>query len=842
MAKSSRSLFDSCSGTEWWSASAQPAPFVRPLLQLVGNTPLADLRTRRERLARASAGLEISPPGAPGDSPAGRHPLDVLPRVIPPAEWELIRQGVLQRARAFNLFIRDIYSEQHILRNRTIPHPVVLRDPTFLREMCGLALPQRDLITFGAFDLTRSPEGEWLVLENHLSLPFGAGYALQNRRLLRQIFPEVFESLHPQPVSAFSTRLVEALRSLSPEKEPHIVLLHDVEPGDEYFEESFLARRMGVAMAKPADLLVRDSQVFLKTIGGLEKVDVLYRRVRSTSLDPVAFGSTHMSGIPGLMSCLRRGSVVVANAPGSGVADNKALLRHADALIRFYLREEPLLRSVPTFNCGDPDQADHVRLHRRELVLKPTQSFDAVRHYCHHILRLQGIDSVERLFEIHPQFVVAQPARILGRCIHFNGSRFAPKSFILRTFFLSGDTPEVMPGGFSFHPGEQDAARQGLCKDTWIPAASRRAAGAAAAHRDEPPATTREYRMVSRTAESVYWMGRYLERAENTARMLTVLESVRWEELGQSAQESFWPLWQAVAEATGQTRFSGLDKPPRNLNDLTRDLVTNRNDPASLVSCLAAARTNALLIREYLAPEVWSCLFQFWESLDSALHTVGHDRAALQEILQRAVDESARFHGTMDRNMPRDDGWFFYRAGLLMERALGTNTILGHVLGRCILTSSDPREEDPDLTALLRLLGSLDAYRREFRARAQIGLVARLLWQNTETPSSLAFCCQELLRVFSEVDRLVHTPSSAQVVRRTEALALHLASLPLDRMFPRTAHETELTSATRGPALLTFKNRFERESARLAGEFSALHQTLEDTFLNHQITLAPAPA
>jgi uncharacterized circularly permuted ATP-grasp superfamily protein len=295
----------------------------------------------------------------------------LLPRVIAAHEWALLERGLIQRARAFNAYIADIYGPQRILHDRGVPHEIVLSDPAFHRQLIGLPIRDNLYAPLVAVDLVRDAAGGWQVLENHFSTPFGIAYVLQSRRMLAQAFPELFATVDVAPVAPFAAQLAELLRTRSPRPNPHAVLLCRGEDNQSYFEESFLARSLGIAMVQPGDLLVRESRVFLKTIRGLEQVDVIYRRIESSSIDPIAFGQSRFQGVPGLVNCVRKGTVAIVNAIGSGVADNRAILRYSDQIILYYLREKPLLKTVPTFTCRDVDQAAHVRHNLASMVLKP---------------------------------------------------------------------------------------------------------------------------------------------------------------------------------------------------------------------------------------------------------------------------------------------------------------------------------------------------------------------------------------------------------------------------------------------------------------------------------------
>jgi len=833
--------------TEMGGPGGLPLSHLRPLWDLLGRFSPGDLRERQARLQSLSNELGIHFRRSDlRQSDETNWQLDILPRVIDPAEWAALEAGILQRGRAFSLFVADIYGQQAILRERVLPHSLIFDDPTFFWECLGLPQPRQGAIVTGAVDLARDRQGRWFVTQNHFSTPVGASFAIQHRRMLTQAFPEIFQTLDIRPVSPFSTGLVEALSSLSPRPNPRIVMLARGDSPDAWFEESFLARRMGVAMVKPADLLVRGDRVFLKTIAGLEKIDIIYRRISSASLDPIAFGTPGAQGIPGLLNCVRAGSVIIANAPGSGIADNKALLPYSDAIIRYYLNEEPLLETAATYHCADRDQREFVRDHLDTILLKPI----------HRDLELAdaSVSSPEaytarmlRLLDEQPELVVGQPyidASVLPR---FEDGRFLTRPAYLRAFVLLGDSPNVMPGGLTRQAAAEDphlriADLAGGAKDTWIPAspASRRAPRRTALPAAE--AASRTFRIGSRVAESLYWIGRYCERAEHTARMIRVMEEVGWAQLDRRQRLNIWPLWQAIATATGQEDVLAIGEPPADISDLTAKLVIDNVDPASLLSCIRFARANAGDIREFITPEVWIVLNRFASVLEKSPPQGRLIRTGqIADVCQYCIDEIACLHGTITRTMPHDDGFQFWRAGMMIERAISTVTLLDIALTSAI-THSDPSTPlDPDLTLLLRLLGSLDAYQREYRARTHLAPVAELLLKSEETPSSLAFSCAEASAALRHLLKTLRAPRYRRPLVQLEQLRLHVRHLRTATLFPAPALEADHAPSLRAQNLEKMRRRFQKEIHHITARLTTLHELIEDTFFSHQNPAATAP-
>jgi uncharacterized circularly permuted ATP-grasp superfamily protein/uncharacterized alpha-E superfamily protein len=799
-----------------------------------------ELRLRQARIEKAAGEMgfhfSIRETNLREDTQAWK--LDLIPRIVRSEEWDTLSAGLIQRARAFNAFLVDIFDEQRILRERVIPYEVVLGDSAYLRECFRLPVAENNYLLIGATDLVRTNDGRWHVSHNHYSTPVGISYILQHRRMLTQAMPELFQEFPVQPISSFSTQLVESLAALSPQPNPHIVLLSRADSNEGYFEESFLARRMGIALVRPADLLVRDSQVFLRTVAGLERIDVIYRRTGSGSIDPIAFDSAGFRGVPGLVNCVRKGTVAVSNALGCGLADSKALLRYSDSIIRFYLNQEPILPTLPTYHCSDRDQLEYVLQNLDAMVLKPV-------HRDRETPRL--IASFERdmhtLLKKNPAEIVAQPATLTSTYPRLDGDQLIPASVYFRAFVLLGRNPYVMPGGLTRFSMEKEAQNQlgdnaRGSKDTWILAAKKPKASL------QPPSLrfvsrVRDFAVSSRVAEQLYWIGRYIERAENTARMLRVLEEARWDDLGAIGQGGVWPLWRAIALATGHEDVPETKAEMTDTLPLSRSLLLSGQDPASIRNCVRAAHNNAQSIREFITPEFWTVLNRLEERFLMAPEPKQVRRAQLRDFAQQVVDEISCLNGTAQRTMPHDDGWQFFKLGTFLERGICTITVLENVLPQAAALEALQPEENPDLTTLLRLLGSLDAYRREFRARAYANHVAELLWKNEETPSSLAFCSRNMIFTLESIVGQRDGWNNLPIVVSVRSLLDHLRSLNGAAMFPQPNLDSDNIVAKSASAHAQMQNRIEKQSALLREKLEKVHQLLEDAFFSHQEGLAP---
>lgn len=817
-----------------------------PIVELFRECSKADLVQRQRRLNRAieELGLQFSDV-APRRAGGNPWRLDLFPLSIDVPTWQRISRGVVQRALAFNALAQDLYTEQAILRDKVIPHDLVLRDPAFLRELSGIEVPYGEYSQFGAFDLVDAGEGDWQIIEHHMGTPFGVSHVLQNRRILSQVFPELYERADVAPVAGFSTYLLEMLRAQSEKKNPHVLLLTHGRPGQAYFEEAFIARHMGISIAQPGDLLVRDSQVYLKTIRGLELVDVIYRRVESSALDPIAVPHASARGVPGLMNVWRQGNVAIVNAPGAGVADNRGLLRYSDRIIARYRNESPVLRSVETYHLSDVDQLDYFNEQAERLVLKPLQDHDRIWKLCgerpsKRPPSLERPPSLARLARRKPEYFVAQHLPEPASLPQFKDGEFTANGAYLRVFYILGKEPIVLPGGMAQQKMQRPRTRRlgistdGL-KDVWVPDS----VVEEVAPKRSQSRSGKRFSISSRVAESLYWAGRYLERAENTSRQFHTLERLRWDQMARSEQRTYWPLLQAVAAATGQTDLTKKAQPPRDTLALSKSLLLDAKEGASVRSCIRNARNSLENVREIISPECREVL----EDISLFLNQAGKrtvTRGRLAQLCEGLVSEVARFNGTAERTMPHDDSWQFFRVGVFFERGVGTLALLKVAMPRILETYHESDEESTDLTALLRLLGSLDAYRREFRSRAYIDRILSLLLKGRHVPSSVNFCLRNLDYAIGTLAGGGQRRIGEDIRREIGRLLGDLEHFPLaQERFGEVerldAGETEFTvsAKTKKHAAVAF--------ADLSKQLESLHERIEDIFFSHQDVFTKEP-
>lgn len=402
-------------------------------------------------------------------------PFDLIPRVISARTWDTVERGLLQRVTALNLFLSDIYSEQRIVKEGRIPDAMVFGTTGYLDELRGIVPREGVYVHIAGIDLIRGAGGEFLVLEDNLRTPSGVSYVLENRAVMKRVFPGVFRRSKVRTIDSYPARLGDTLMSVSPPApaDSRIVLLTPGSYNSAYFEHSFLARQMGCDLVQGSDLFVHDRRVYVKTTAGPQRVDVIYRRIDDDFLDPTVFREESVLGVPGLIGAYAAGNVTLANAPGNGVADNKAIYPFVPEMIRFYLDEEPILGQVPTFICARDTERQHVLENLSSMVVKAVDGCGGYGMLFGPTASRPEIDEFADKIRATPEGYIAQPIVELSTVPTWVDGEAAPRRVDLRPFVLSGQSSWVLPGGLTrvaLNAGSYvvNSSQGGGSKDTWV--------------------------------------------------------------------------------------------------------------------------------------------------------------------------------------------------------------------------------------------------------------------------------------------------------------------------------------------------------------------------------------
>jgi uncharacterized circularly permuted ATP-grasp superfamily protein len=460
---------------ELFIAPGKPRPEAMLLVEKINSLSLEEL-LRRQQAAQTALMKLGATFNVYGDSQGTERifPFDVIPRIVSAQEWKVLETGLKQRIYALNCFIADIYDEQKIIKDGVIPVEMIASASRFLSPCIGLKPPGGIWCHITGTDLVRDRSGEWYVLEDNLRCPSGISYVLENRQVMKNSFPELFAQMGIQPVDGYASHLLDALLTLAPTvPEPNVVVLTPGIYNSAYFEHSFLAQQMGVELVEGRDLVVSDGYLQMRTTKGLKRVDVIYRRIDDDFIDPKVFRSDSLLGVPGLIEVYRQGRVAIANAPGTGIADDKAIYAYVPKMIKFYLGEEPILQNVPTYICEDEKERAHVLENLDKLVVKSANESGGYGMLIGPHATEEKRQEFAQLIQENPRNYIAQPTLSLSRVPTIVGDRFEGCHVDLRPYIIYGQDIYVHPGGLTrvaLKKGSLvvNSSQGGGSKDTWV--------------------------------------------------------------------------------------------------------------------------------------------------------------------------------------------------------------------------------------------------------------------------------------------------------------------------------------------------------------------------------------
>jgi uncharacterized circularly permuted ATP-grasp superfamily protein/uncharacterized alpha-E superfamily protein len=745
----------------------------------------AELRRRREVCERLVSEQGITY-NVYGDAHGVERPwqLDPIPLIIAPDEWRELEAGLIQRATLLNQILADCYGSQELIRTRWLSPALVFAQPDFLRPCHGIKIPGDTFLHFYAADLARSPDGRWWVMSDRTQIPTGAGYALANRLVASRILPEPFRDNHVHRLAGFFRDAQAALMKLSPRgaDNARVVMLTPGPLNETYFEQTYLARYLGYTLVEGQDLTVRDNCVWLKTLAGLERVDVVLRRVDDDFCDPLELRNDSILGVPGLVEAVRAGNVVLANALGSGLVQSPAFMSFLPGLCEHLLGETLKLPSVATWWCGQAAAREYALEHLDELIVKT--AFRTHRRAPDPDKPLSEAErgTLRRQIEFDPDLFVAQERVELSTAPTWDGSAFVPRPVGLRVFLVATDDGyRVMPGGLTRIAPDAGGRfismqRGGSSKDTWVLS-------------DTPveevsllhgAAQTIELRrtgnnLPSRLADNFFWLGRYSERADATARLLRSALRRFNPERAEVAQSLVAPLVRTL-ELQGQ--LPAISKKPelmQNAEAFEAELLAAIFDPArpgSLRRTADQLQRLATLVRDRTSNDMWRALSRLNDRLEGGGDasspipakskrgeggaTTMRDEAAQPHVmlsggatgvLNETLLGLAAFHGLARENMTRAQAWRFLDMGLRLERAVYICTLLDATL-------RSPEAENPSLLeAVLEVVDSSITFRSRYNLVATLPAVFDLVLLDDKNPRSVLFQVNQLAKHFEKLPK-----------------------------------------------------------------------------------------
>ena len=742
--------------------------------------------------------------------------LDLIPQLIAPAEWRQLEAALIQRARLFNTILADLYGPQQLLLEGLLPPALVFANPAFLRPCHGIRVPNNIYLHLHAVDLARSPDGQWWALADRTQAPSGSGYALENRIVMSRTLPETYHDCHVHRLASFFRVERETLMALAPRRadNPRVVLLTPGPYNETYFEHAYLARYLGFPLVEGGDLTVRDRRVFIKTLEGLQPVDVILRRLDDAFCDPLELRGDSFLGVAGLVEAARAGQVTVANALGSGVTETAAILAFLPGLCQQLLGEELQLPSVATWWCGQEKERQYVLDHLESLVVKRAFTGEMADPIFGMKLSAEQRIALAAKVQARPHSFVGQEQVALSAMPVWSGHKLEARPLVMRVYIgAAGDSYMVMPGGLTRVSGGPDTPivsmqSGGGSKDTWVladgPVSSLTLLAA-------PDATLKVQRPVgelpSRVADNLHWLGRYAERAEDRMRLLRCVVARLTDETAAADTPEVTALLQMLVKikflpAQFETRL-----PVRELERELLAIVFKQQQPGSLRETLLHLRRTASIVRDRLSMDTWRILHQI--QLDLRMQPVPLQLNHALPLLNRGVIDLAAFSGMEMENMTRGHGWRFLDIGRRLERSLNLLEIV-----RAALTVAVP--VTATLEPLLQIADSTMTYRRRYYAQVQLAPVLDLLLVDESNPRSLAF---QLDALRDHMERLPHDPH-APTPTREQALVAGVANKLRGASIP------DLCAATPPAELAALLGE-------LASDLRALSEALTHFFFSH---------
>lgn len=767
---SSNSTYD-----EFLDANGQARPHWETFSQALSKINFDSLNRREAQLNRSIQDNGITynlyNHSSPNDT---SWAMDMMPFLLPESEFKTIESALSQRARLLNITLNDFYARQNILQEQRVDPFLVYANPAFQRPCHGLLPPRENHIHAYAADITRAADGKWWVLSDRVEAASGLGYALENRLLLSRIFPKILKQSGAQRLNPFLQSFCSQIESLAKQNKdnPNIALLSPGPNSETYHEHSFLARNLGYTLAEGADLIVRNNRLFMKTIGGTQPVDVLLRRIDSDWTDPLEMRNDSMLGVPGLINCVRQGNLTIANALGSGFVETPAILALLPWLCRSYVGEQLEMPSVATWWCGQPSELKYVLEHLETLAIKPTFRTYESKTFFGPNLTPQELDELRNKIIAHPRDYCGQEILKSATTPVYRNKVFEARPYQLRVFLVPDDNGgwRMMPGGFARCTKDLNGINVSMTagggsKDVWV-VPDQTVPTAEINPLKEPtvakPATAqiqrRSFDLPSRTADNLFWLGRYIERAEMQTRLLRTIIALLLEEQTTEIQNACLPLIEQLIDL--ETTAEDFLDPITNQLDTSKveaciaHYLNDSENRESLVNNLIAIERTGQNLKERLSVDAWKRIFHVHQlSIEAAQLTVSIYDQESTDFLELALENLTSITGTITENMTRSQSWRFLQLGRRIERGITTAQLLSDIF------KDQTRYSDILFQGLLELCDCSITYRRRYLNTLNAIPVLDLMVFDATNPRSLIFQAENLRTL---VKQLPHASTEAR--------------------------------------------------------------------------------
>ena len=749
---------------EMWDKNGRIRPHWQNFMQAIkelGGHSLAKCRQEARRIFREN-GVSYNVYGDPHGHQR-TWDLDPIPLIISSEDWASIEDGLIQRAELMNLILSDIYGQRKLIQQGLLPAELIFGHEGFIRACDHFRQPTGIELHDFAVDLARGPDGRMWVLRDYAQSPAGIGYALENRTVMSRIMPQFFQAGHIHRISFFFRTLRAGLASLSTRRteQPRIVVLTPGPYSELYFEHAYLASYLGYPLVQGDDLAVREGHVWLKTLDGLQPVEVIIRRLNDRFCDPLELAEDSLLGVAGLLQAAREGNVVIVNPLGSSILENPGLIPFLPSISRYYLGCDLKLPSAATWWCGQPSECSYVVENIHKIVIKPIhRAYNSTSFFGAHATKDECEEMKKRILS-RPHLYVGQQQVSFSTAPCLIKGKIEPRHTAIRTFVTSHEGRfHVMKGGLSRSARERGVAGpsrhcDNISKDTWIMATRpERHVSLWLQPTNDELAIERSGMLASRAAENLYWTGRYAERLEGTARILrtVTMQMNRAEESGNETHQQLIVLLQQTMTAVTET-FPGFlgDHPlsPADAATELRSVMVDENRMGSISNLLGLLTASAYMVRDRWSIDNWRVLDgikNHWRNVQSNAHS--HMISAEYE-LDELITSLAAFMGLNMESMTREPGWLMLDAGRRIERAVW----LIRMMKSLMIPNRDELLEHMILESMLSTHESLITHRRRYRSYLQMQTVLDVLLSDETNPRSLAYQLERLQRNLARLPR-----------------------------------------------------------------------------------------